>query len=235
MANLEKMSAGIAHELNQPLNAIKIGSEFLLMMTEKEQRIKENDLAEVSKEISTQVTRASEIIARLRKFSRKADFAREIVDINNCVKAVNKIVGRQLKLQNIDLILNLDDFIPPVLAQNNRIEQVIFNLVTNARDAVIQCIENDDMVDHGEIEICSFREKESVAVTISDNGTGISEHAKEKIFESFYTTKEMGEGMGLGLPIIQGIIKDYNGSIKFDSTTGTGSCFKILLPSIFIK
>ncbi len=232
MTNLEKMSAGIAHELNQPLNAIKMGSEYLLMVTEKKHQLVKRELMSVTSEISSQVTRAAEIIDRLRNFSRKADFAREIIDINNCIRSVHKIVGRQFKLQNIDLVLSLDNSIPPVLAQNNRMEQVIFNLVTNARDAVNQKIETDDLIQQGSIEICSFTEKEHVAITVSDTGTGINEHEKDKIFETFYTTKEMGEGMGLGLSIIQGILRDYNGSMKFESNPGKGSCFKISMPPV---
>lgn len=231
MANLEKMSAGIAHELNQPLNAIKMGSEFFSMMLEKKQSIPEESLKEVSKEISAQVSRAAEIINRLRTFSRKADFARDLIDINNCVRAVHKILARQLKLQNIDLILDLDSGLPLVLAQNNRIEQVIFNLVTNARDAVNQRLENDTDVGKGLIRIDTGLKDSNVAITIEDNGAGISDHAKEKIFESFYTTKEMGEGMGLGLPIIRGIVRDYEGVIQFDSEIGRGSWFRILLPA----
>lgn len=232
MTNLEKMSAGIAHELNQPLNAIKMGSEFLNLMTEKKKVLKNEDLKQVAKEISSQVTRAAEIINRLMTFSRKSDFAREIIDINNCIKSVNNILGRQLKLQNIDLKLLLDNSISPVLAHNNRIEQVIFNLVTNARDAVIQKMEENESVHHGEIRINSFLDDNNVIVTITDTGTGISDRDKDKIFETFYTTKEMGEGMGLGLPIIHGIVKDYNGTITLKTTPGKGSCFKILFPAL---
>lgn len=235
MTNLEKMSAGIAHELNQPLNAIKMGSEFLLMMAEKGSDIKEDNLIEVTQVISSQVTRASEIINRLRKFSKKADFSRDLVSINTCILAVNKIVGRQLKLQNIDLRLSLDQSLPPVLAQSNRLEQVIFNLVTNARDAIIFKLEQEDIPAGGIIEISSFHASDSVVITVSDNGSGIPDSDKEKIFETFYTTKEMGEGMGLGLPIIHGIVKDFNGQIRFETQQGKGSCFRISLPSLMVK
>ncbi len=230
MTNLEKMSAGIAHEINQPLNAIKMGSEYLSMMNEKKQKIREEDFQMVLKEISTQVSRAAEIVGRLKTFSRKADFSREVIDINHCICSVNKIIGRQLALQNIDLILDLDESIPPVLAHNNRMEQVIFNLVTNARDAVNERIETGRDIERGVITISSFSSGQNVGFSITDNGIGIDPDAMENIFESFYTTKQMGEGMGLGLPIIQGIVRDYNGTINVTSEPGKGAEFRILFP-----
>ncbi len=234
MTNLEKMSAGIAHEINQPLNAIKMGSEYLVMMKEQKKEITQGDFNLVITEISSQVSRAAEIVNRLKKFSRKADFTREVININNCIRSVNKIIGRQIALQNIDLKLELDESIPLVLAHNNRIEQVIFNLVTNAKDAVNQRIENSMDIARGKITISTFHDNKNVAINVLDNGTGIKTCDLDKIFESFYTTKEMGEGMGLGLPIIQGIVRDYNGTITVDSTEGKGTSFKILFPS-YIK
>ena len=234
MTNLEKMSAGIAHEINQPLNAIKMGSEYLLMMKERKEKVEKEDFDLVLNEISSQVTRAAEIVNRLKSFSRKADFAREVININNCIRSVNKIIGRQITLQNIDLKLMLDESLPPVLAYNNRIEQVIFNLVINAKDAVNQRIESGVDTLQGEITISSSHDKENVEIVVADNGTGIRAQEIEKIFESFYTTKEMGEGMGLGLPIIQGIVRDYNGTISVKSIEGKGASFKILFP-VYLK
>ncbi len=230
MTNLEKMSAGIAHEINQPLNAIKMGSEYLCMMNERQQTVPDAELRMVLDEISAQVSRAAEIVGRLKTFSRKADFAREVIDINHCVRSVNKIIGRQITLQNIDLILEINDPLPNVLAHNNRIEQVIFNLVTNARDAVNERIEILKDIQKGRIIIRTFYTDQHVGMSISDNGAGIAPDQMDSIFESFYTTKHMGEGMGLGLPIIQGIVTDYNGTISVTSEPGNGSCFKIFFP-----
>ena len=231
MTNLEKMSAGIAHEINQPLNAIKMGSEYLTMMHERNLSVDPGDLAMVLKEISTQVTRASEIVGRLKSFSRKADFAREVISINKCVRAVHKIIGRQITLQNMDLELDLDDRLPNILAHNNRMEQVIFNLVTNARDAVNERVETRGDIERGRIRITSFTDREMVGLVVEDNGTGIAEGQTETIFDSFFTTKEMGEGLGLGLPIVQGIVRDYNGTISVKSTPGRGALFQILFPA----
>lgn len=231
MTNLEKMSAGIAHEINQPLNAIKMGSEYLNMMTEKKIPIKENDFHMVLNEISTQVSRAAEIVGRLKTFSRKADFSREVIDINTCILSVSKIIGRQIALQNIDLDLALDNSLPKILAHNNRMEQVIFNLVTNARDAINERVEKYRDIEKGRISINTFSDGLNVGLTLSDNGTGIALDKRDRIFESFYTTKEMGEGLGLGLPIIHGIVTDYNGTISVSSQEGSGASFRLLFPA----
>jgi PAS domain S-box-containing protein len=230
MANLEKMSAGIAHEINQPLNAIQMGSEYLCLMHERKQALQPKDLTMVLTEISSQVTRAAEIVSRLKNFSRKVDFSREMVNANTCILTVHKIIGRQIALQNIDLVLKLDETIAPVLAHNNRLEQVLFNLITNARDAINERIETLNVTDPGKIIIQTFSMDNQVGIDIEDNGTGIDPEITESIFESFYTTKPMGEGLGLGLPIIKGIVKDYNGTITVSSRPGKGTVFRILFP-----
>jgi PAS domain S-box-containing protein len=231
MTNLEKMSAGIAHEINQPLNAIKMGSEYLCMMSERKRKIPENDFRMVVGQISSQVTRAAEIVGRLKEFSRKADFSREKTDINECIKSVNKIIGRQISLQNIDLELELDRNLPLVLAHNNRVEQVVFNLITNARDAVNERIETKNDIEKGRILISTFSDGENVCIVMADNGIGIEPDRIDRIFESFYTTKEMGEGLGLGLPILQGIVRDYNGTVSVASDPGKGASFRISFPA----
>lgn len=230
ITNLEKMSVGIAHELNQPLNAIKLGSEYLTMMNTQNKPIHREEMDMVSKEISEQVTRAAGIVGRLKKFSRKSDFSREIININNCIRSVCRIIDRQLLLQKIHLTIDLDDAISPVLAHHNRIEQVIFNLITNARDAILHKYQQSPELLKGQISISSFLQKEQVIIMVKDNGIGIEKSQLGRIFETFYTTKTMGEGMGLGLPIIHGIVKDFSGTMDVESQKGKGSCFTVSFP-----
>ncbi len=233
MTNLEKMSVGIAHEINQPLNAIKMGSEYLTMMHERQKEVTAEDLAMVLREISSQVNRASQIVGRLKRFARKADFSREETNLNQCVNTVHKILGRQLALQNIEMVINTDRDLPPILAHTNRMEQVIFNLVTNARDAVIELMEIDDKkkIEQGKIVVTTFTDEDMVGLRVSDNGAGIEPDRMETIFDSFFTTKEMGEGLGLGLPIVQGIVRDYKGTISVESRPGQGASFQLLFPA----
>ena len=133
--------------------------------------------------------------------------------------------------RSIDFILCLDESLPTILAHNNRMEQVIFNLVTNARDAINERVETRMDIKQGKLEIATFSDAQMVGLAITDNGIGIESSQMENIFESFFTTKEMGEGLGLGLPIIQGIVRDYNGTISVDSTPGRSTCFRILFPA----
>jgi PAS domain S-box-containing protein len=230
MTTLGEMSAGIAHELNQPLNAINMGSEYLKMMIEKGKKIPEKNLVEVSDRITEQVDRASEIINRLREFGSKSDFAKEKVNLNKSIRVAYGIINQQMRLQNIDLILDLEKNLPPILARNTRIEQVIFNLLTNAMDAVTQRKETKPEGDKPAITIRSFLENDRVILMVSDNGTGIPKAVLEKVFEPFFTTKEVGSGMGLGLSISYGIVKDYSGEIDIQSEDGKGTVVKLSFP-----
>lgn len=231
MTTLGEMSAGIAHELNQPLNAIKMGNEFIDMMIEKKEKIPEKNLLQIVKEVSSQVDRAVDIIDRLRDFGRKADFTKEKININKPVQGVLDIIGRQLRLQNIDIQFKMDEDIPPILAHRNRIEQVIFNLITNARDAINQKLEAGGESQGNCILIETHAREDQVMVTVSDTGIGMDTLLKERIFEAFFTTKKMGEGMGLGLSITNGIVEDYGGKINIKSLEGQGTTFELSFPA----
>jgi len=239
MSALGQMSAGIAHELNQPLAAIRLGSEFLKMMTETGKAIPEQDLLQVVREINDQIDRSSDIINRLRTFGRRPDYDQEVrgININDSIRRVVEIIGQQLKLQNIKTVVELENFLPPVLARENLLEQVLFNLITNARDAVCQKQADNKICKGNEniIIIRSFRKCDRVGVIVSDTGTGISENIRDKIFEPFFTTKEVGKGMGLGLSILYGIVKDFEGDIQVQSEEGKGASFTITFPAYLVR
>ena len=230
MTTLGQMSAGIAHELNQPLNVIKMGSEYLQMIMEQNHHSLKPELVDVAREVSQQVDRASAIINLLREFGRKPDFKKEQVNINDIIRAVLGIMGQQLKLYDIELILDLGDSIPPVLAQANRMEQIFFNLLANASDAILQKRKAAGKTSPEQIKIVTSRSQDHVVVTVSDTGIGIPIEIKEKIFEPFFTTKEVGKGMGLGLSILYGIVKEYGGEIEVESEPGKGTSFKQIFP-----
>jgi histidine kinase len=227
MKSLGEMSAGIAHELNQPLNAIKMGSDFLSLMVEQRRDIPPPDLDQVVREMSTQVDRAAEIINTLRSFGRKAEPMVERVDLNKPIQAVFALVGRQFELDNIRMELQLAKGIPPVMAHDNRLQQVFFNLVTNARDAIGEKNERMHSLSAGKIVIRTYREKDRVTAEVEDDGIGISESVRDKIFEPFFSTKESSNDMGLGLAITYGIVKDYGGDIELISREGEGTTFKL--------
>jgi len=230
MTSLGQMSAGIAHELNQPLNAIKIGNEFLQVMVERGRVISPDNLHQVAREVSDQVRRASAIINRLRQFGRKSDLEKELVDINAPIRVVYGIIHPQLKLQNINVVLDLATNILPILAQSNRLEQVFFNLLTNASDSIAQKRETTGESYQEQIKIRTYQEQDSIVGLVSDTGVGIPDSDKVKIFDPFFTTKEVGKGMGLGLSIIYGIIKDCDGEIEVHSSPNTETLFKMTFP-----
>lgn len=234
MKTLGEMSAGIAHEINQPLNAIKMGSDFLTMAANAKGEIPLEHLRQVTGEISTQVDRATEIINTLRAFGRKTGLEREQVYLNETVRGVLRIIGQQLRLSSIEITLTLEETIPPVFAHDNRLQQVLFNLISNARDAIFMRRENktaDDSL-QGRIALSTFVQDQFVCIRIQDNGIGISQEATERIFEPFYTTKETGQGMGLGLSISYGIVKDYKGDIRIESALGNGTVFTLSFPAV---
>ena len=198
MTTLGEMSAGIAHEFNQPLNAIKMGSEFLAMMIENEAPIPKKELFQIVRDVSSQVDRAEGIIRRLRDFGRKTDFTREKIMINDPINAVLDIIGRQLRLQNIDVRHQLASNLPPILAHHNRIEQVIFNLLTNARDA-INLKEESGLKNHPRnIVIRSYTEDGQVVVAVSYTGIGIDPSVIIPDFRSLFHNQKNGWGHGAG-------------------------------------
>lgn len=227
MKSLGEMSAGIAHELNQPLNAIKMGSEYLIMMDESEVPVGPDQYRDVVREMSTQVDRASEIINTLRSFGRKSDLVRERVSMNAVVNDVLSILKRQFELDNIRFDLSMADNRLEVLGHSNRLQQVLFNLVTNARDAI-----NESTDDYQRrIGIETRQEDGRVLISVTDTGGGIPEDVRDKVFEPFFTTKETGQGMGLGLAISYGIVKDYGGTMDIESEAGVGTRFTLDLPA----
>ncbi len=232
MATLGEMSAGVAHELNQPLNAIRVGTEYLNKVFTRNIDVSAEVVRKVCNEMISQVERASSIINHLREFGRKSD-ADELdrIDINKPIKDVFTLLGQQLRVRGIKVELYLSEDLLFILGVQNRLEQVFLNLVMNARDAILEkkgvlVNENFDPC----ITIRSYRDRNNVVVDVSDNGIGIPEEVKDRIFEPFFTTKEVGKGTGLGLSISYGIVRDYGGNIEVASTGEKGTTFRLTFP-----
>lgn len=227
MKTLGEMSAGMAHELTQPLNAIKIGSDYLQRKIQQGDTVTARDLARVGVAITSQIERASSIINRLREFGRKPDFAKEPVNLNSVITNAMQIIGQQLILNNINLDCYLSPNLPDILANHNRLEQVFFNLLSNARDAIEQLPGDATNSEARKIIVETYVEGNDVLCAVADTGIGIVEETREKIFEPFFTTKEVGKGMGLGLAITYGIVHDYGGTITVKSKPGLGTRFEL--------
>jgi PAS domain S-box-containing protein len=231
MTTLGTMAAGMAHEINQPLNVIQVGADFLLKKVRSGKPIKDEEFETVAREISDNVQRAAQIITHMRDFSRKSEVIGDKLDINKPIRDVFRVLGQQLRVHQIELKLDLEEHLPPIRAEHNRMEQVFMNLVTNAMDAMDERRLKSEKRDWwGALTITSFYDDEHIVVTVTDTGIGIPDEIIDRIFEPFFTTKEVGKGTGLGTSISYGIVKDYGGTIEVTSEVNVGTTFTLKFP-----
>ncbi len=231
MATLGEMATGVAHELNQPLSVIKTASSFMKKKIQKGEAIKDEILQTLSQEIDSHVDRASKIINHMREFGRKSDVKKEKVNVNVSLKQALEIFSQQLKLRQIEVVEDLEEDLPAIMADSNRLEQVFINLLINARDAIEERWEkSDSRVGDKKIFLKTRHENGMIIIEVKDTGTGVSKNILDKIYEPFFTTKEVGKGTGMGLSISYGIVQDYDGTIKVETEEGVGSNFIIKFP-----
>jgi len=227
MSALGELTAGVAHELNQPLNGIKIISQSILRDMEKD-RFEEDKLGEELTEIVHQVNKMAEIIDHMRVFTRKSEgMPEEMIDLNTVIEGPFKLLNQQLKDHNIEVIMELTPDLPKVAGDPIRLEQVFMNLITNARIAV-----DSGGKENKRIEIRAYKvdNRKEVAAEVKDNGGGIPEDLRDKIFQPFFTTTDPGKGTGLGLSVSGKIVEEHRGRIELDSELGKGSTFRVILP-----
>jgi len=222
LATLGELTTGVAHELNNPLNNIGLfmGNALDLIglgVTDKEHIARELQNA------MRQVRKATEIISHLRTFGRVAPVSRELVSMNQVIGRALSLMQEQLRLREIEVELDVSARHAVVMGNPIQLEQVLINLLTNARDALV---ESPRKVIH---IACEVRDR-VVDLAFSDTGPGIPEGLERRIFDPFFTTKEVGRGTGLGLSITYGIIKEHGGTIAVANRPGEGAAFLIRLP-----
>ncbi|WP_457551738.1 PAS domain-containing sensor histidine kinase [Desulfobacula sp.] len=232
LATLGTMAAGMAHEINQPLNVIQICSDLILKMIKKGVKIPDDELVMMANDIIDNVARAAGVIKHVRDFARQSERDLKKLVINDPINDVFKVLGHQLTVHSVKVNLELDPHIPQIRAEHNRLEQVFINLVTNAIDSMDEKAEKEDVPFEKILDIKTYTEKDWVMIEVSDTGVGMTDVVKRKIFEPFFTTKETGKGTGLGTSISFGIIKDYGGTIDILSEYGKGATFMIKFPAI---
>ncbi|SDB37692.1 histidine kinase [Desulfonatronum thiosulfatophilum] len=231
MTTLGEMATGVAHELNQPLAILKSISGYLTRKINKGEILDFPMLEEVAQSISTHVDRAGKIITHMRDFGRKSEPKTMPVQINDVLRRGLEFFSQQLKVRNIKVELNLEEDLPIIMADPNRLEQVFINMLINARDAIEErWVQGHPPLGEKKITLLTCSNGENVKINICDTGTGIPPELSEKVFEPFFTTKDVGKGTGLGLSISYGIIQDYHGTITATSTQGEGACFTITFP-----
>jgi PAS domain S-box-containing protein len=225
-----QLAGGVAHEFNNIMTAIIGFSHLLVMKTEEH-----SQLRHFSTQILTSAERASTLTRSLLTFSRKQIFYPHHVNINETIEKIGKLLSRLIR-EDIEFRTDLCGERLVVLADEGQLEQVLMNLVTNARDAmpkggVVTVCTGTVELDREFVHAYGFGQPGRYArLSVIDTGTGMDTMVKEKIFEPFFTTKEPGKGTGLGLAIVYGIIKQHNGYIEVSSTQGVGSAFTLYLP-----
>ncbi len=218
MATTARLAAGVAHELNNPLGGILLYSNLLLESTPGADPRHEN-----MARIAAQATRARDIVRGLLDFARESPAEVTELDLNQLVRDTLKLLERQTQAMQVRCELSTAEL--PVRGDPGRLQQVLVNIVVNALDA---------MKDGGCLTVrTGYSEKPGFCrVAISDTGCGIRKDQLPHIFEPFYTTKEVGRGVGLGLAISYGIVRQHGGDIEVQSQTGVGTTFRVMLPAV---
>ena len=230
LASIGELASGVAHELNQPLMVIRTNVQLLTRAFKKILELSEDRFQSLAL-IEANTKRMMNIINHLRTFSRQAKEKFTAVDVNKTIEGCLLMVGEQLRIRNIDLKLELMEDIPKIAGNANQLEQVLLNVITNARDAVLEARTDENGM--GVIEVVTGvfgKEGEWVEILVRDTGKGISGNNLDRVFEPFFTTKDVGMGTGLGLSISYGIIKDHGGEIEVAETGPEGTTFRIRLP-----
>jgi PAS domain S-box-containing protein len=228
LASLGQLAASVAHEVNNPLAGIMVYVKLFLKKYKEEKLQTENTEKQLLK-MEKELDRTTRIIRNLLDFARQSEPAIRPVEINKVVEAALLLVGHQIGLENIKLEKKLDTQLPLVLADFDKIQQVLINIIMNAIQA---------MPDGGNLTITTSVAKgikinklfkDTVRIDIRDTGVGITRENMRKLFTPFFTTKEKGKGVGLGLPVVHGIIEQHKGKIEVDSEPNIGTTFTIYL------
>ncbi|MCG6553702.1 MAG: response regulator [Candidatus Magnetominusculus sp. LBB02] len=235
LATLGEMSAGIAHEMNQPLGGIALVAKTFRKLMDMD-RLTRTEIESGLNDIEASVKRMSRIIQHIRTFAKQDTLKFTEVNVSDTIEAAFSLLDEQLRLHEIEVLKEFSSSLPKIIGEPFQLEQVWINLITNARDAMnekakrLKAASHDDANYDRRLTITVKNDGSSVIVTVGDNGLGIPQGVRAKVLEPFFTTKEVGEGTGLGLSISYGIIKSHKGRLEIVSTEGQGTTIMVLLP-----
>ena len=226
MISLGRLAASVVHEINNPLAGVLNYARLMLKIMKKGPLTSDyqEKFAGYLNLMENETHRCSQIVSNLLAFSRKSELDFTDVAVNDLAEKCLMLSGHKLKLSNISLHRKLHDGLPPISADYNQIQQCVINLIFNAIDAMPQ---------GGKLSITtSFSSNDrKVLIQVSDTGCGISKGDLPHIFEPFFTTKSEGQGLGLGLSMVEGIIDRHKGGIQVTSAVGKGTTFTLKLPA----
>ncbi len=222
LAALGKLSAGLAHEINNPLAIIRQEAEWLLFLCRQSEPLDMTEAISGLRQILKQVDRSREITTNLLNFARRQQPIVQAVNLNRLVGDMVRLVAKETEQRRITVVTQLAPDLPSINSDAPLLRQVILNLLNNAMQAIDQ---------DGTITISTQpTEPEAILIQIHDTGCGISKELLPRIFDPFFTTKPQGKGTGLGLSICHGIIERLGGTITVASEVGKGSTFTVKLP-----
>ena len=219
LAALGQMAAGIGHELNQPLAAIRAhihSGSTLIARGKSEQALNNLD------KIRALTGRMADQISHIRRFARRPDSRLHPVDLAAVVNEALSLLEHRFEEEDVTLSLSLSPDVPKVMAEPVRLEQVVINLVANALDAVAGRPERV-------VCVTAAPSDDGATLTIADTGAGIAPNDRDAVFDPFFTTKPVGSGLGLGLSISYNIIKDFGAGIAVEDTGPAGTRFAVSL------
>jgi two-component system NtrC family sensor kinase len=225
LASIGELAAGIAHEINNPVAIMVEEAGWIDDLLEEEEFQESKNLSEFRRalgQIHTQGKRCKEITHKLLSFARKTDSRVQEVQLNELIEDTITISAKKAKLNGIVINKDIQKDLPPIEVSPTELQQVLFNLINNALDA---------MEERGSTLSVSTRlEDDNIVIQVSDDGPGIPEDDLSQIFDPFFTTKPVGKGTGLGLSICYGIIKQLGGEISVRSVIDKGSTFRVRIP-----
>ena len=218
MSSLGKLSAGVAHQLNNPLGGITLFAKLILEEYDLEDGVKED-----INRILQDAQRCRDTVKELLEFSRQTSYIVRPHDLNEAVSRTLFLLENQTLFQNIEIERDLAEGLPKIPVNIQQMNHVFMNIILNAAQA---------MEGKGELVVQTrlSKDSENIIIEITDTGPGIPEEVLKHVFEPFFTTKEEGEGTGLGLSMVYGIIEDHGGKISVRSKPGEGTCFAMELP-----
>ena len=218
LATIGQLAAGVAHELNEPLGNV-LG---FAQLASKAPALPQAAVADIKK-VVTAALHAREIVSKLMLFARQKMPAHGQVKLNELVENGLYLLESRCAKAGIRVVRRLDPGVPDIVADAGQIQQVLVNLVVNAIQA---------MCDGGTLTIATERIGDAIALSVEDTGVGMSADVLSKVFMPFFTTKAVGEGTGLGLSVVHGIVTAHGGSIEAKSKPGQGAHFRVLLPIV---
>jgi two-component system sensor kinase FixL len=224
---LGELTAGIAHEINQPLTAIAAYADAGRKIIERLTASPGQDMELIWERIGEQSRRAAEVVQRLRKLVRSGTVSKGQHNINQIIRHTLLLFEFEVKKSRIELVFHPLESLKPLYVDEIHIQQIMVNLVKNSLDAISQTGRQD-----GRVEIRIRKVASDVLISVTDNGHGVAESDRKHLFEAFFTTKPMG--VGLGLSICKTIAGAHGGNLQYSQPEGGGSCFTLSLPLEFI-